>query len=134
MASNSATGQISDTITLTSTLRPNTTTTTTTSTTTTTPSTSVEMVVEAAARRSEQGRRLHDYPVADMPQVEGEYDYSHFDYLNDKFEADWRETVRYAEENYEYEQYDYEAAEARERENADRVKQLKASFIINIDG
>ena len=56
-----------------------------------------------AARRSQ---KLHDRPVADMPVEEDMYDYSHFSYLNDRFEETYKETLAYAEQYYE-EEYEY---------------------------
>merc|ERR1719186_1771803 len=51
-----------------------------------------------AARRRQE---LYDRPVADMPAAEeNDYDYSHFNYLNDQFEENYEETLQYAKEYY----------------------------------
>ena len=53
-----------------------------------------------------------------------EYDYSHFEYLNQKFESEFKETVKFAEENYDYEEYEDED-EAEKIENSILIKKLR---------
>ena len=65
-------------------------------------------------------------PAADMPAAY-EYDYSHFEYLNDKFDTEFKETVKFAEENYDYEEYEMED-ELEKMENSILIKKLKDEF------
>ena len=68
----------------------------------------------------------------DAPRIDlnSEYDYSHFDYLNDQFESEYKETVIYVEENYEDYDSDYQPEEDEDEkmENSKIVKQLKERF------
>ena len=62
-----------------------------------------------------------------------EYDYSHFEYLNQKFESEFKETVKFAEENYDYEEYQDED-EAEKMENSILIKRLKEEFSSSSSG
>ena len=72
---------------------------------------------------------MHDTPLADMPRLAYDYDYSHFEYLNENFEAVYEDTVRHAEEvySYQYEEYE-EASPTEQRHNSDLVQKLKERF------
>ena len=56
-----------------------------------------------------------------------EYDYSHFEYLNQKFESEFKETVKFAEENYDYEEYEDED-EAEKMVNSILIKKYKEEY------
>ena len=107
------------------TITPTTTTTTTTTTLPATPSltrasppTSPRQAL-VAARRSQ---KLYDRPVADMSVEQDMYDYSHFSYLNDRFEETYKETLAYAEQYYE-EEYEYvEYVKIQNKEIVDNAK------------
>ena len=79
---------------------------------------------------------IHDIPVADMPHSDDNavdyYDYSHFEYVNENSYNNWQETVRYAEDYYEYTEDDYndeaEQSEAEREENSILIKKLKEEF------
>ena len=76
--------------------------------------------------------RLRDRAVNDDPQVGSDsdyYDYSHFDYLNDQFDSEYKETLIYVEENYDFDDdYQPEEDEEEKKENSKIVKQLKETF------
>ena len=75
---------------------------------------------------------LYNRPVADMPAEDEAYDYSHFDYLNDKFEENYKETVAFAEEYYDisYQSYENSITTLNERTETDaRKTQLHKTFV-----
>ena len=82
-----------------------------------------------AALGEEAAADVHDTPLADMPRLAYDYDYSHFEYLNENFEAVYEDTVRHAEEvySYQYEEYE-EASPTEQRHNSDLVQKPKERF------
>ena len=123
--------------TTTTTSTPTTTTTTTTATTTTTPAaprprmfaSRLRSAEAEAALGEEAAADVHDTPLADMPRLAYDYDYSHFEYLNENFDAVYEDTVRHAEEVYSYQYEEYEAASPTEQQhNSDLVQKLKERF------
>ena len=110
-----------------------TTTTSTTTTTTTTASTTTRSTTYTAAKTSLllPAARLQDRAVNDAPLAgfDSDYDYSHFDYLNDQFESEYNKTIKYVEEHYD-DDYEYEPDEDEEekKENSKIIKQLKDKF------
>ena len=77
---------------------------------------------------SDRHHDIHDIPVADMPHS-SEYDYSHFEYINENFDASWQDTVKYAENYYDYEEdYDEEPSLTEQMENSVLIKKLKEEF------
>ena len=79
-----------------------------------------------AGRKSED---VHDIPLADMPlnSKNSEYDYSHFEYLNENFDAVYKDTVRFADEYYDSEEYSEEPTYV-DAENSVIIKKLKEEF------
>lgn len=75
---------------------------------------------------------IHDIPVADMPvKQSSDYDYSHFEYLNENFDATYKDTLKYAEQfEYDYEDYEEygEPSQTEKVENSVLIKQLKEQF------
>ena len=75
---------------------------------------------------------IHDIPVADMPSsLHNDYDYSHFEYLNEDFDARFKDTLKYAEQYPDYyEDYeDYqEPSPSEKEENSNLIKKLKEQF------
>ena len=107
------------------------TTSTTTRRTTTTRQTTTTTTSTTTMTQSTRSGDIHDQPAADMPV--DEYDYSHFEYLNQKFESEFKETVKFAEENYDYEEYQDED-EAEKMENSILIKRLKEEFSSSSSG
>ena len=80
-----------------------------------------------AGRRFED---VHDIPLADMPSQSqnSDYDYSHFEYLNENFDAVYKDTVRFADEYYDSEEYYEEPTFVDKAENSVIIKKLKEEF------
>ena len=73
---------------------------------------------------------VHDIPLADMPSQSqnSDYDYSHFEYLNENFDAVYKDTVRFADEYYDSEEYYDEPTIVDKAENSVIIKKLKEEF------
>ena len=87
----------------------------------------------AASQKLWAGRKtedVHDIPLADMPSnsKNSEYDYSHFEYLNENFDAVYKDTVRFADEYYDSEEYSEEPTYVDKAENSVIIKRLKEEF------
>ena len=114
--------------------------TTTTPTTTLMPTTTTTTVplpnpriYFAESQKLWAGRRfedVHDIPLADMPSQSqnSDYDYSHFEYLNENFDAVYKDTVRFADEYYDSEEYYEEPTFVDKAENSVIIKKLKEEF------
>ena len=80
---------------------------------------------------------IHDIPVADMPSsksssmLHNDYDYSHFEYLNEDFDKTYKDTLKYASQYQDYyddyEEYQ-EPSPSEKEENSNLIKKLKEQF------
>ena len=132
-SSHAVKGSLKKTITI-KTIAPLTTSTTTTSTTTiSTSTTSTTSTTSSSPRSSPRRLTLYDRPVADMPAEDDElYDYSHFSYLNERFEENYKETLAYAEQYYD-EEYDTveqwgletQVTDYNNAQNSDKIRDIK---------
>jgi len=128
-------GSLKETVTI-KTIPPlSTTTSSTTTISTTTPATtsSYKPSTSPSTRSSQRMLSMYDRPVADMPVEEDElYDYSHFSYLNERFEENYKETLAYAEQYYDedYQYVEHWGVETTETdtdntENSDKIRDIK---------
>ena len=108
-------------------------TTTVRSTTTTTVPLPNPRIFFAESQKLWAGRKIddvHDMPLADMPSKSqnSDYDYSHFEYLNENFDAVYKDTVRFADEFYDSGEYYEEPTFVDKAENSVIIKKLKEEF------
>ena len=74
---------------------------------------------------------VDDMPMADAPSTSShnsDYDYSHFEYLNENFDAVYKDTVRYADEYYDSEEYYEDPLFLDKAKYSDIIKKLKEEF------